>query len=79
MGKLDNGITSSEMASLIALKRLIEIDGSLINKVKIVEAFTNERAIRLAEAIWDPSIEAQLSDEDKAALVYITKIAVIKK
>lgn len=71
----ENGLDGRELASLIALRRLMEQDRNLLNIERVVASLTG-RAAHLAKAIIGESV--LLSEADTAALEAITSVAVVR-
>lgn len=71
----DNDLSAAEMASLVALRRLVEIDSGMVNSGRVIAEFHSHRGARLARAIVEHAVPA--SEEDVAALAMITKVAVV--
>lgn len=71
----DNDVSGSEMASLVALQRLIAIDRGMVSRSRAIAGFVDGRGRRLARTIIDKS--APENADDAAALAMIERVAVV--
>lgn len=71
----DNEVTSSEMASLVALARLTGINRKMVNTGRAMAAFHSPRSKGLAKAILD---NAPLTGADGDALAVLRRVSAVR-
>lgn len=69
----DNEISGTELASLVALRRLIDSDRNMLNTERVLATFRSGRGLRLANAIIDGT--DLVSAQDVADLAVLTKLS----